>query len=43
MTRTLFLLYLLMASGLALWAQEAENDTVLDEQMTYKLKLQVYS
>ena len=42
MTRTLFLLYLLMASGLALWAQEAENDTVLDEQMTYKLKLQVY-
>ena len=31
-----------MASGLALWAQEAENDTVPDEQMTYKLKLQVY-
>lgn len=42
MKRILIILCLMVSSWLSLPAQELEEDIVLDEQMTYKLKVQVY-
>lgn len=42
MKRILIILCLMVSSWLSLPAQELEEDIVPDEQMTYKLKVQVY-